>query len=106
MPLAAGKPHHLVFNAGAVAGTDALNLPGIQRRAVQVGPDNLVHLLIGVRDMTGLVGRMEGQRRAEGEGRWLGVAAGRRCLFPVNGIAVQPGTRSGLKPPGAETDRR
>ncbi|MPN01848.1 hypothetical protein SDC9_149060 [bioreactor metagenome] len=45
------KPHHLIFNAGAIARANALYFAAVQRRAADVVQDDAVGLLVGVGDV-------------------------------------------------------
>ena len=47
-----GKPVNFIFNARTVARTDTLNSPAEKRRAIKPLADNVVSLVIGLRDPT------------------------------------------------------
>ena len=71
--LAVGKPDDLVFDRWAVTRAGALDLAGVHRGAVQVGPDQVVDGGVGIGDMAvelGLVDRVGEER----ERNRLGVA--------------------------------
>src|SRR3546814_7565334 len=51
MLAAIGKTHHLVLDRGTVARADGLNLARVQRRPVEVLPDQSVACRRGLRDM-------------------------------------------------------
>ena len=48
-----GKSTQLIFYAGAIAGSFAMNASGKEGRAVKAGAENVVHLLIGMQKETG-----------------------------------------------------
>src|SRR3546814_14858885 len=72
MLAAIGKTHHLVLDRGTVARADGLNLARVQRRPVEVLPDQSVACRRGLRDMAtelrlrdgaGQGGERSGERR-------------------------------------------
>ena len=54
----AGEPVNLVFDRRAIARADAFDHSRIHRRAIQIGADHIVRLLVGVRDPTRHLPRM------------------------------------------------
>ena len=50
MAVLVGEPHHLVLNGGAVPGAHPLDGTGKEGGTVQIGPDDVVGLLVGVGD--------------------------------------------------------
>ena len=106
-----GEAHDLVFDAGAIARAAALDLAGVHRGAVQVGADDLVDSLVGVRDVHGdlrerrcRTGPVVGQL-GEGDGRV--VVAG--LLFEageVDGLAVEARRGAGLEAAELEAQSR
>src|SRR5436190_605946 len=96
MTVAVAKPNNLVLNRGAIARTAALDLAGIHRGSMNVGPDDIMScgrragdttLDLGVRNPTG-------QHR-----KWL-----RRIITrlhfgfrPVDGGSVEPRRRTGFQ---------
>ena len=58
--LSLGEPHDLVLDRRAVPGPDGLDLAAVHRRAVEVGPDDLVGGRCGVR-LTALDLREDGE---------------------------------------------
>ncbi len=92
-----GEAHDLVFDRRAIARAGAFDLPGIERRAVEIVADQIMARRGGAGDMTRHLGRGDGagQRRE----RFRRVVAGlRREALPIDGPAVQAGRRAGLQP--------
>ena len=79
MPLAVGKPHHLVFERRAVARTDAVNLAVVQRRLADVLPHESLDALGRVKQIAGDLGRLD--RRVMNENGTGGIVA---ALLPSN----------------------
>ena len=59
MPFLLGKAHHLVLDGGAIAGSHSLNHPTIHGRLIEVIPDNIVGLGVGVGDPAGQLFHVE-----------------------------------------------
>ena len=88
--------HDLVFNRRAVARADTLNLPGIERRAVNVLANHAVRFVVGQGNPADGLFLRNGVR-AEAEGRGHGIAGLHFELRKVNGAAVEARRRSGLQ---------
>src|SRR5205085_3250620 len=91
-----GKTDDLVLNRRAVAWPSRLDLTGVHRRPVQIGPDDSVDLLVGVRDVAvELVLRDALGHEAER----LRIEVARLRLEPVeiDGPAVESAGRAGLE---------
>ena len=101
VPLLVGKAHHLVLDGGAVPGPDALDHPGEQGGAVQVGPDNGVGGGIGVGQPAHrpVLRRL---RRLKGEGEHPLVPRLYLHLGEIHAAGVHPGGRTRLEPPQAQ----
>src|SRR6478672_6278955 len=82
----------LIFNAGAVARTNALDLPGIHRRTVHVLSNDPVRLCCGEGDIAGHL-LLRDLFSAEAERRGIGVARLHLKTLPINAAAIQPGWR-------------
>ena len=94
---AVGKAHHLVLDGGAVAGADALDAAGIERRPVQVGADDGVGALVGVGEPAGYHGPAIALWRgevAEMQARVPVLALG---AVKVDAAAVDAGRGAGLE---------
>jgi hypothetical protein len=102
VPLLVREAHHLVLDRGAIARPGALDLAGIHRRTVQIGPDHRMPGRAGIGDAAG---DLRGLDPLGEIGHWrrrvvarLAVEAG-----PVDGPAVQPRRRPGLEPAQRES---
>ena len=91
------EPHHLVFDGRAVPGTDALDLAGIHRRAVQRAANDVMGFLRSVRyPATHLLGMIAGAAE-------IGIHRSRLVSglalhdAEIHGLAVDPGWRSCLQ---------
>ena len=96
------EAHHLVLNAGAVPGADALNLPAIQGRAVDVLQNHLLGFVVGPADMAhSLV--LQGFLGVVGEGHNGLVSLLDFQVGEVDGGSQHPGGGACLKPPQGDT---
>ena len=92
-----GEAHHFVLNGRAVPGANPLNGAGEEGGTVQIGPDDVVGVLVGVGDpaadlvLPGLFG-------LEGEGDGFGVPHLDLQLGKVDGPGIDPGRGAGLEP--------
>ncbi len=71
MALASRKAHHLIFDRGAIAGPGTLDLTGIHRRAVEIGPNNGVRCRRRRRDMAGNLRVFYRRRQKRERRRWI-----------------------------------
>ena len=88
----------LVFNGRAVAGTGPFDQPTVKGGPVQVGPNQFVGEGLGVGQITGDLGAVNGRGgKGKGQGRLITVlrAEGRK----IDGFTLKPGCRPGFKPP-------
>src|SRR5262249_35030761 len=83
------KANVVVFNRGTVARAPAADLARVHRRAMEVGPDDLVDLLVGVGDVAVHL-RLRYAARGEAEGPRVRVAWLHLAFAEVNGAAVEP----------------
>ena len=100
-----GKAVDLVFDAGAVARADAVDLAGEHGAAVKARADDVVRALIGVGDPAGHLLRVGNARAHEAEHRHAIALAARhavtrlhRALGKVDAAPVQPWRRAGFQP--------
>src|SRR4029077_20836269 len=94
MPVALGKPNHLVFNRRTVTRADAVDLPRIHRRQMQVLTDDRMRRR-GGRSYVAIALRRADSLCQEGKGwrrniTWLGLKPS-----PVDGPAIKAGRCSG-----------
>ena len=93
----------LVFDAGTVAGPHTFDLPGKERRAVEIAFDDAVGLLVGIGDVARQLFRTETLPvgpEAEGSGRFV---TGLRLHFgKVDAAAVDARTGTGLEAPDVQ----
>ena len=98
-----GEANDLGLDARAVARADGFDLAGVQRRPVQIVADELVDLLVRVRDPArGL--RAVDPVRQEGERRRLRVAELDFQLVEIDRGRVQPDRGAGLEPPQLQAE--
>src|SRR5258707_13850129 len=97
-----GELDDLVFDAGAVTRTNALDLARIHGRAVHVFSDDAVRLCRGEGDIARHL-LLRDLLCTEAEGRGIGVARLHLKAGPVNASSIQPRRRSGLKPASSLT---
>ena len=98
MPVLIRKFHHFIFNGRAVSWPRSLDHTGEERRAVQIGPDDLVGLLIGIGKPAGNLVDLHILRICgEGKGHYPLIA--KLLLHPgeIHGIPVDPGRRPGFE---------
>jgi len=95
--VAVGEADHLVLDRGAVARTDALDLPGVQRRAVQRAADDLVGARGGVGDPARHLARVVLDPAQERHHRQRVVARLHLHHRVVQGAAVDARRRAGLQ---------
>ncbi len=88
MRRAVAEAHDLVLDGRAIARAGAADLAGVDGRAVEVGADDAVGFLGGVRDVAGDLRRLDalGEER-ERHGRIVAVLGGE--ARPVDGFAVE-----------------
>ena len=95
------KANHLVFNRGAIARSDTLDLPGVHRRAADVLADDPQGLRRGVGDVAGDL-LLRQLHRAKAEGRRLRISGLLRKPAPIDAAAVQPRRCPGLQTASAQ----
>ena len=103
MSLAIGEADDLVLDRGAIARANALDLPGIHRRAVEIGADQSMARRRGpgneaadLRDANFIRQKRKRLRRI--------IARLRLEAGPVDGLAIEPRRRAGLQPPHGKAD--
>ncbi len=104
MPVFVRKADDLVFDGGAIARSAALDLAGVHRCPVQIGPDQVVDGFICIRDVAielGLGDRLGGKT----EGPRVGIAGLDFQLGKVDGSAVESAWRAGLEAGQLTIDR-
>ena len=99
-----GEPDDLVLDRGAVSGSGALDLAGIHRGPVEVGPDQVVDLGRGAGDLAVELWLLDPVVEERERDR-LEVAGLRLDLREVDGPAVESGRGAGLESPQLETER-
>src|SRR5262249_12286168 len=97
MPFFLAEAHDLIFDRWTIPWPSALNLPAIHRRPMQIRPNQVMHFLIRVSDVTRDLGLHD----------LLGAEAkGNRLLIPrlllqagkINRSTVKPARRPRLEP--------
>ena len=92
------KLYNLVFNRGAIARSNRLNLPAVHWRAVDVFANNAMRLCRGKRNVARYL-RIVMRHALGSKTKWRGIdVAGLRLEFrPVNAAPIQPRRGSSLK---------
>src|SRR3954453_16316022 len=97
MPVTVAEPDDLVLDRGTIARATALDLAGIHRRAMHIGPDDFM----GRRRRPGDAALDLGRRDPvvqDREGLWWIIAGLHFNRGPVDARAIEPRRRSGLQP--------
>ena len=91
-----GKPHHLVLDGWTIPGANAFHLAGIQGRTIQIFPDDMMGVSIGIRQMTyrTVFRYLFGLKR---EGDAIGFPLLHLQIGKINAPAVDAGRGTGLK---------
>src|SRR5690606_19539518 len=103
MALLLGEAHDLVLDRRAVTRPDALDRPGVHRRAVEVLANDLVSPLVRPRDVAFDLRQRDRGRRIRERDRRI-VARLRRRLAPVDRRRLDARGRAGLEPAALEAD--
>ncbi len=103
MPILVGEPHDLVFDRWTIARPTRLNLPGVHRRAMQIGADQFVDCFVCIGDPARNLRRRE---RIGEERKRLRIIVARLKfgLRIVDRAAVEPGRCARLEPPQFEAE--
>ncbi len=105
VPAAIREPHDLIFYRWTVARTAGFNLAAINRRAIEIGPDEIMAGFRGPGNKTGYLGRCYLFRQERKRtGRMIALLLG-QCR-PIDGSSIQPGRCPGFKPPQRKTKFR
>ena len=98
MPVFICKPHYLVLNRRTIPGSGPFDLTRIQRRTVQIGPDNLMGFFIGISQPAGFLLNLHRIRICRKRKRNHPLIS--QLFFHlavINRSSVDPGRRPGLK---------
>ncbi len=98
-----GEFDHLVLDRGTVPRADALDLPAVERRSVQVLPDDRVGSGVGVAHVAEDP-VLDGPLRPEREGDRVVVPRLGSEGLPVDGVPVEPHGGPRLEAQGAESE--
>ena len=97
-----GEAHHLVLDRRTVARADALDLAGVQRRAVQCAANDPVGALAGMRDPAADLARVLVARAEVGEHRRRRIAGLLFQAAEVDAAQVDARRRAGLQAVGGD----
>ena len=92
-----GKAHHLILDAGAVAGADAFDGAAVQRAAADILPDDGVGLPVSVADVAGQLVLQHGGIGGEGGRNRRLVPLLLFQFLVIYAVAVHPGGGTGLE---------
>ena len=99
MPVFIRKAYHFILDRRTVSGACSLDHTGIQRRTIEIFPDNFMGFLIGIGQPAGGLIDLHALRVC-GKGKWHYslIAELLFHLGKINGTFVDSGRSSGLKP--------
>ena len=98
MPVAVGEAVHLVLDRGAVTRPDPADLAGEQRRAIEIGADDVVGARVGAGDRAEQLRVAARPASAATSSNRSSSDGCRSSARPVDRPAVEPRRRAGLQP--------